>query len=253
MTTQPVQRVLGVIPARIGSTRVPRKMLKDLAGKTLIRRTYERSVAAQKLDALVVATDSDDIEREANSFGARVIRWTSATKNGTEAAAEVTKLFTDFVPDIVVVIWGDGPLYPASVIDDSIECMLTNTVCDAVVPSFKIDPAFVNDPSVGKVVTDNNNRILYLSRSPIPYNKSGESVQYYSATGALVIRRELLEMYGSLPREGLEAVEDVEQLRLIQRGYCVNTLKYDFENREVNTPEDYEAILQLFRKREGLI
>ncbi len=245
-------RVLGIIPARIGSVRVPRKMLKDLAGKTLVHRTYERSTGAKMLDALVVATDSDDIEAEATSFGARVMRWKGDTKNGTEAAAEIAQSFTDFVPDVVVVIWGDGPLYPASVIDDSVAFLLQNPSFDAVVPSFKIDPSLVDDPSVGKVVMDMKGRIMYLSRSAIPFNKGGLPVEYYSASGALVIRRELLTQYGSMPRIGLEAIEDVEQLRLIERGYAVGTIKVDFENREVNTPEDYEAILDIYRKQEGL-
>ncbi len=243
-------KVLGIIPARIGSTRVPQKMLKDLAGKTLIRRTYDRSVGAKKLNALVIATDSDDVEREAVSFNARVIRSVKEHSNGTERAAEAAKYFTDFVPDIVAVIWGDGPLYPASVLDDSVQLLIDNPSFDAVVPSFKINRALVDDPSVGKVAIGLNGQILYLSRSAIPYNKSNEQVEYYSASGALVIRRELLEKYGSMQRVGLEAIEDVEQLRLLERGYTIGTIRIDFENREVNTPEDYEAILRYYEEQE---
>lgn len=242
-------KVLGIIPARIGSTRVPQKMLKDICGKSLIQRTWERSIGAKTLDALVIATDSDDIEKVAVGFGAKVIRSAVAHSNGTERAAEAVTRFTEFVPDIVAILWGDGPLYPASVIDQSVALLMGNPSFDAVVPSFRIDPASANDSSVGKVVADVHGRILYLSRAPIPFNFKDALVDYYSASGALIMRRELLATYGSLPRVGLEAIEDVEQLRLLERGYAIGTLKVDFFNREVNTPEDYEAVVAIYRER----
>lgn len=244
-------KVLGIIPARIGSTRVPQKMLKDICGKPLIQRTWERSANAKALDALVIATDSNEVERVSVGFGAKVIRSIAAHNNGTERAAEAVTRFTEFVPDIVAILWGDGPLYPASVIDQSIALLVGNPSFDAVVPSFRIDPASADDPSVGKVVADMNGRILYLSRAAIPFNFKDAAVDYYSASGALIMRRELLAVYGSLPRMGLEAIEDVEQLRLLERGYAIGTVKVDFFNREVNTPEDYEAVVQIYRERDA--
>jgi 3-deoxy-manno-octulosonate cytidylyltransferase (CMP-KDO synthetase) len=217
------QKVLGVISARIGSTRVPKKMLKDIWGKPLIQRAYERTAQAKKLDALVIATDSEEIEVLARSFGAKVIRSIKEHMNGTERTAEAIKLFTEFVPDTVVTVWGDEPFYPASVIDDCVDLFHTGKF-DVVIPSFKIEePALIADPSVGKVVTDVHGRILYLSRSPIPYN---------------------------FPRVGLEAIEDIEQLRILEQGYSIGTIKTNFINRGVNTPEDYEAVKKLYQERE---
>jgi 3-deoxy-manno-octulosonate cytidylyltransferase (CMP-KDO synthetase) len=240
-------KVLGVIPARIGSARIARKMLKDIAGKPLIQRTYERTVAAKRLDALIIATDSDDIESAAVSFGARVVRSVASHENGTERTAEAVEFFTDFKPDIIATIWGDEPTYPASVIDRCIEFLIENPSFDAVIPSFKItDQKLVENPSVGKVVSDVHGRILYLSRSPIPYNYTKKDVSYYSASGALVMRKKFLEAYQALPRTGLEAVEDIEQLRMLEAGYSIGTVKTDFLNRGVNTPEDYDAVVQFF-------
>ncbi len=247
---KPKPKVLGVISARIGSTRVPRKMLKDIYGKSLIRRAYERTVQSNTLDAVVIATDSDDIEAEAQSFGAKVIRSIKEHTNGTERTAEAVRLFTEFVPDTVVTIWGDEPFYPASVIDACVDLFHTGKF-DVVIPSFKIeDPKLIEDSSVGKVVTDINGRILYLSRSPIPHNYKGANVDYYHASGAMIMHRDFFDIYSNLPRTGLEAIEDVEQLRILEQGYSIGTIKTDFINRGVNTPEDYDAVIELYRQRE---
>ncbi len=244
-------KVLGVISARIGSTRVPRKMLKDICGKTLIRRSYERTAESKKLDALVIATDSDEIEAEAKSFGAKVIRSIKDHANGTERTAEAVTLFDEFLPDTVVTIWGDEPTYPASAIDDCIDLFHTGKF-DVVIPSFKIhNPASIDDPSVGKVVTDIHGRILYLSRSTIPFNYKGANVDYYHASGAMIMHRDFFDIYSSLPRTGLEAIEDIEQLRILEQGYSIGTIKTDFLNQGVNTPEDYEAVVRIYEEREG--
>jgi 3-deoxy-manno-octulosonate cytidylyltransferase (CMP-KDO synthetase) len=248
---QTKQKVLGVISARIGSTRIPRKMLIDINGKTLIRRSYERSITSKKMDMVIVATDSDEIEAEAKSFGARVIRSIRDHQNGTERTAEAITLFTDFAPDTVVTIWGDEPLYPASVIDDCIDFFQTGRF-DVVIPSFKIDnPKLVTDNSVGKVVMDINGRILYLSRSPIPHNYKNADIDYYHASGAMIMRPEFFKTYMSLPRIGLEAAEDVEQLRILEQGYSIGTIKTDHLNHGVNTPEDLLRVIEVYREREG--
>ncbi len=244
-------KVLGVISARIGSSRVPRKMLKDIHGKSLIQRAYERTAQAKNLDALVIATDSDEIEELARSFGAKVIRSINEHANGTERTAEAVKLFREFIPDTVVTVWGDEPIYPASVIDDCIDLFHTGKF-DVVIPSFKLeDNAMAHDPSIGKVVTDIHGRILYLSRSPIPHSYKDAPVDYYHASGAMIMHRDFFDIYSALPRTGLEAVEDVEQLRILEQGYSIGTIKTDHINRGVNTPEDYEAVVEIYRKREG--
>lgn len=245
--------VLGVISARIGSTRVPRKMLLDIEGKSLIRRSYERSIQSKKMDRVVIATDSDEIEEEARSFGAQVIRSVEEHPNGTSRTAEAITQFTDFEPDVVVTIWGDEPLFPASAIDDCIDLFYTGKF-DVVIPSFRIaNRDLVMDPSVGKVVTDVNGRIMYLSRSPIPHDFKNADISYYSASGAVIMRPEFFKIYSALPRVGLEAIEDIEQLRILEQGYSIGTIKTEFTNEGVNTPEDLELVRKIYREREGKV
>lgn len=244
-------KVLAIIPARFNSRRVPQKMLKDICGKPLIQRAYERTCDAQKIDEVIIVTDADEVEEAAKAFGAKVLRSVKEHPNGTDRAAEALTLFTDFTPDIVVTIWGDEPTYPGEVLDQCIDTFLANPHFDVVIPSFKIETEeLVQSNSVGKAVIDKNGRILYLSRSPIPYNFTGVPVDYYHASGAIITRPDFLKTYASLPRVGLEAVEDVEQLRILENGYTIGTVKTDHINHGVNTPEDLEAVIQIYKQRE---
>ena len=243
-------KVLGVIPARIGSTRIPSKMLKDICGKTLIERTYERTKHAQSLDTLVIATDSDEIEKVARAFGARVIRSVKEHKNGTERAGEATKLFTDFVPEIVVTVWGDEPLYPASAIDSCVQMLRDEEDLQAVTAADRItNPAMVSTNSVVKIVTDLNNRALYISRATIPHNFTDIQVDYYHVIGAMAMRRDFLFTYIDMKQTPLELTESVEQLRILENGYKLGIVKGDFENLGVNTPGEYDDVVRIMEKR----
>ena len=246
-------KVLGIIPARIGSTRLQGKMLADIHGKTLIRRTYERSTGAQFLDALIVATDSDEIEKECHSFGATTVRSTVDCKNGTERADNAISLFTDFEPDVVAIIWGDEPFYPASVIDACVKMFIESEAFDAVTAAFKISNLqMVVSDSVGKVVTDKHNKMLYLSRSPVPYNFTTTSVDYYHSSGVMVMSRDFLKKYNTMEQTPLELIEGVEQLRILENGYSLGVVKSDFENVGVNTQEDLIKVIRIAEYMDSL-
>lgn len=252
MTQTNQGKVLGIIPARIGSTRIPKKMLRDICGKTLIQWTFERSKEAQSLDALVIATDSDDIEETVVSFGARVIRSISEHKNGTERAGEATKLFSDFIPEIVVIIWGDEPLYPATAIDSCVQMLRENPQIDAVTAADRItDPKALIVDSVVKIVTDKNNCALYISRSVIPHNFTNQEVDYYHVIGAMAMRRDFLFKYIEMEQTPLEKIESVEQLRILENGYKLGIVKGDFENLGVNTPDEFVEVEKIFKRRLG--
>jgi len=236
-------KVLGVIPARFESTRLSRKMLRDLEGKTLIQRTYERTLGTTSLDALVIATDSDEIEEHVQGLGAKVIRSQKEHESGTDRAAEAAALFTDFTPDIVAVIWGDEPMYPASVIDSCVAMLKEREEFTVTTAAFKIsDPDMIGSEHVGTVVTDLNDKILYISRSLIPHNFKHKDVTYYHSTGVMVMRYDFLKQYGSLPQTPLEQIEGVEQLRIIENGYAIGAIRTDARNIGVNTPEDFERV-----------
>jgi 3-deoxy-manno-octulosonate cytidylyltransferase (CMP-KDO synthetase) len=237
------RKVLGIIPARFESTRLPRKMLKDIEGKTLIQRTYERTLGATSLDALVIATDSNEIEEHVRSFGANVIRSQKEHESGTDRAAEAMTLFTDFTPEIVAVIWGDEPMYPASVIDSCVTMLSERPEFTVTTAAFKIsDPDMIGSEHVGTVVTDVHDKILYISRSLIPHNFKHKDVTYYHSTGIMVMRYDFLKQYGSLPQTPLEQIEGVEQMRIIENGYAIGVVRTDARNIGVNTPEDFERV-----------
>lgn len=246
------ERILGVIPARIGSTRIPEKMLKDVYGKPLIQRTYERSKQAATLDELVVVTDSDEIERFAVSFGARVIRSVETHQNGTERTAEAVSLFSDFVPDIVVTIWGDEPLYPAIAIDRCVEMILKDPDLHAVTAADRItDRSMIAADSVVKIVTDIHDHALYISRATIPFEFRDTKTDYYHVIGAMAMRTNFLHTYAKMDQTPLEKIEGVEQLRIIENGYKLGVVKGDFNNLGVNTPEEYEEVVRRFASRDA--
>lgn len=243
-------KVLGIIPARLGSTRIPEKMLEDIHGKTLIQWTYERSKDAKLLDALVVGTDSERIAEAARLFGAQVIMTADDHKTGTDRAYEVAKKFTKFTPDIVAIIWGDEPLYPASVIDECIKKLMDNPNLDAVAAADKINnPTMLGMDSVVKVVTDKYDQALYISRALIPHPYKESSFEYYHVTGAMVMRMDFLEKYVSMEQTPLERTESVEQLRILENGYKLGILKIDSGNLGVNTPIELGEVKRIIGER----
>lgn len=249
-------KILGVIPARIGSTRIPEKMLKDICGKPLIQRTYERSKEAGTLNELVIVTDSDEIESVARGFGAKVLRSVREHNNGTERTAEALELFTDFSPDIVVTIWGDEPLYPATAIDACVEMLRNDDSLFAVTAADRIvDERMINENSVVKIVTDIHNHALYISRATIPYNFRDNQVDYYHVIGAMAMRPQALSKYVTFAQTPLEIIEGVEQLRILENGFKLGIVKGDFENLGVNTPDEFEKVVEIYKKRisEGLV
>lgn len=243
-------KVLGIIPARLGSTRIPEKMLEDIHGKPLIQWTHERSKGAKLLDALVVGTDSERIAEVARSFGAQVIMTVEDHKTGTDRAYEAAKKFTEFVPDIVVVIWGDEPLYPASVIDECIKKLMDNPELDAVAAADKINnPMMLSMDSVVKVVTNKYDQALYISRSLIPYPYKESNIEYYHVTGAMVMRMDFLKKYVSMEQTPLERIESVEQLRILENGYKLGIVKIDSGNLGVNTPIELGEVKRIIGER----
>lgn len=246
-------KVLGIIPARINSTRVPEKMLKDIHGKTLIEHTFLRSKNAKLLDALVIATDSKRIAEVAKSFGAEVIMTSENHKTGTDRAYEAAKKFKKFSPDIVAIIWGDEPLYPASIIDSCVKRLMYEPELDAVAAADKIsNPAMLSTDSVVKVVMDKYDRALYISRAVIPHWFKGDNPDYYHIIGSMVMRMNFLGQYVSTEQTPLECVENVEQLRILENGHKLGIVKTNSGNLGVNTPMELQEVSKMIGKRIGI-
>lgn len=247
-------KVLGIIPARSGSTRIKNKMLESiLPGRTLVQLSYERSKNATVLDELIVATDSDEIEQSATAVGARVIRWPLPlrSRNGTEGVALALEQFTDFTPDIVVNIWGDEPLYPARAIDECVELLLRDPQLQVASVADRIsDAVTVTEPSIVKVLTDLENNVVFLSRAAVPFLYNPHSAyEHYHIIGVMAMRREFLLRFLTLPQTPLELREGVEQLRIIEHGIRMRVHKGDYGNLGVNTPAELERVRAMIENR----
>ncbi len=245
------KKVLGVIPARIGSTRIPKKMLADIGGKTLIQRTVERTLEAKSLDALIVSTDSEEIAEVVRALGVTVFVEVFNEKNGTERVAATVPLFKDFEPDIVVNIWGDEPLYPASAIDACVAELLSDETLNVSLAGDRIsNQEWVNEPSIVQVLTDLNNNVLCFSRAPVPYPYTDSPYDHYHVIGVMALRNSFIQTLLNLPRTPLEAREGVEQLRILEHGYRIKLVKGDFNNLGVNTPDELEQVRQIIKNQQ---
>ena len=253
----PRPKVLGVIPARAGSTRIKNKMLESIIpDRTLVQLTFERSKKAKMLDELIIATDSDEIEKSAVAVGARVIRWQLplASKNGTEGVALALEKFDDFVPDIVVNIWGDEPLYPPEAIDKCVELLINDEILKVSGVADRItDDVLVSEPSIVKVLTDLNNNALSFSRATIPFPYKPETpYEHYHVIGVMAMRREFLLDFLKLPQTPIELREGVEQMRILEHGIRMRMVKGDYHNLGVNVSEELERVRAIMATRTPL-
>jgi len=232
-------RILGVIPARYASSRFPGKALAVVAGKTLIHHVFERASQAVSLTELIIATDDERIRDEARRFDAPVRMTRSDHPSGTDRVAEVA---ADTSAEIIVNIQGDEPLIDPAAIDAAALSLLD----DPPVPMATLKKQIVNlqeftNPNVVKVVTDGRNNAIYFSRSPIPYDLSGQAV-HYKHIGLYVYRRDFLLSYSRLPIGPLERAERLEQLRALENGYRIRVVETEYESLGVDTPDDLRRV-----------
>ncbi|WP_193310619.1 3-deoxy-manno-octulosonate cytidylyltransferase [Halorubrum halophilum] len=239
------QTTLGVIPARYGSTRLPGKPLAKIADKPMIQHVYERANNAALLDDLIVATDDERIVEVVESIGGRAIMTSSVHQTGTDRVAEVaTRVGSDFTLNIQ----GDEPLIDPDVIDAIVEALHKNSPKVATPISTIEDESLLNDKNTVKVVTDSDGKALYFSRSKIPQN--AEIGATYKHIGLYGFETDLLLDYIDMESE-LEAAEDLEQLRLLENGHDIQTVKTDYDSKEVNVERDITVVEQQMQKNDN--
>lgn len=244
-----------VIPARLASTRLPRKLLLAETGKTLLQHTHEAASRAQKPSGLIVAADHDEIAAAVRAFGGQVCLTSPACASGTDRVAEVARHLDDV--DVVVNVQGDEPELPGSSIDRAITLLEENP--DMVMSTLATpirDRAVLDDPSCVKVVFDKLGRALYFSRSAIPHARqwhdelfSADPPLFYLHVGLYAYRRDFLLRLSALPRTPLEKLESLEQLRVLENGYPIVVGVIQEPTIGIDTPEDYRAFVS--RQRNG--
>ncbi len=230
------QTVLGVIPARYGSTRLPGKPLIEIAGKPMIQHVYQRASKATKLDDLIVATDDEEIVDAVEAVGGTAMLTDSAHPTGTDRVAEVAKKIG---AEFTINIQGDEPLIDPDVIDAVVEALRENTPKVATPISTIEDESMFADENTVKVVTDSDGKALYFSRSRIPFG--GNTEKTYKHIGLYGFETELLLDYIEMESE-LEDAEDLEQLRLLENGYDIQTVQTDYDAKEVNRQSDISVV-----------
>jgi len=242
------QRVLGVIPARLASTRFPAKALAPLHGKPILQHVWERSSQARYLSHLLIATDDETIASTARRFGATVRMTSPDHPSGTDRVAEAASAF-DY--PVIVNIQGDEPLIDPAAIDAAVIAMLDDDEAPMATLSKRIeDVSEVTNPNVVKVVTDRAGRAIYFSRSPIPYDRGG-GAHYFKHIGLYVYRRQFLLDYPALPVGPLEQAEKLEQLRALENGFKIKVAETEYESLGVDTPEDLTRVEQILGMKQA--
>ncbi|NOY00234.1 MAG: 3-deoxy-manno-octulosonate cytidylyltransferase [Verrucomicrobia bacterium] len=255
MTLASNTKVLGIIPARWGSTRFPGKPLHLIGGKPLIQHVWERCSLCQNLDACVVATDDDRIAEAVTAFGGEVVLTASDHPSGTDRIAEVARTREDFA--YVINIQGDEPLISPDLIDQLAQTLIDNPDCEMVTAAnpMNFGAPEHDDPNIVKVVLDHQSNALYFSRSAIPFPRSPpadgdtsrpQPLQILRHKGIYGFTRSFLLKFVSWKPSALEMCEQLEQLRALENGAKINVIITTDDSPGIDTPEQADIMQRQF-------
>jgi len=234
-------KAIAIIPARLASTRLPGKMLRNIGGKSLVAHTYLGVSASRLLDQVIVATDSEEIMRVCQENG-WPSRMTSAEhRSGTERVREVAN---SIEADVYVNVQGDEPLTRPEHISALLEVMNDPEVQVGTLKT-PAAPADVHNPSAVKVVTDLRGRALYFSRATIPFDRDSTRPQIYKHLGFYAYRKPALDGFCAWPESPLERSERLEQLRFLENGIPIQVGETPYDTIGVDTEEDLERMAKI--------
>ncbi len=240
-------KVVGVVPARLGSSRFPGKVLEQVGGKPLVMHAFERLSEASRVQRVFIATDSAAVVREASRFGAEVVLVTEPCATGTDRVAAALR---EEQFDIAVNLQADQPLISPSDIDRAIDALELDESLDLTTIAFSdSDAAAFENRDVVKVVADDAGRALYFSRAPIPSAKAGTESKtlFLHHVGIYCFRRASLSRFAALPPGDLERRESLEQLRALEAGMRMGLVLREGALPEVDRPSDISKIERLLR------
>lgn len=241
--------IIAVIPARLGSTRLANKVLLKIAGKTMIQHVWEQAQRVQGLNGIWIACDDQKIVDEVKRFGGQAILTRVDHPNGT---SRITEVIEKVPADIVINIQGDQPLIDVKAIELLAETLKgdrsLNMATLAIRSKSKDD---YQNPNVVKVVCDEKGRALYFSRSPLPFSRdSKETPEFWKHIGVYGYRRDFLKQFVSWPAGRLERLEQLEQLRVLERGHTIQVIETKQDFLSVDTAEDLKQAEALFKSGE---
>lgn len=237
-----------MIPARYSASRFPGKLMQNLAGKSVILRTYEATVATELFDEVYVVTDSDIIFDEIVSNGGKAIMSKKTHESGSDRIAEAV---ADLDVDIVVNVQGDEPFTERESLAKVLNAFKEdhNKTIDLASLMVEItDWEEINDPNTVKVIVDQNNFALYFSRSPIPYPRDKNAgARYFKHKGIYAFRKQALMDFYQLPMQFIEATEKIECIRYLEYGKRIKMVETNVQGVEIDTPEDLERAIKLWK------
>ena len=239
-----------VIPARYSSTRLPGKPLKDICGKPMICRVWERASLAQSVAEVIVATDDERILQAVKKYSGRAVMTRTDHKTGTDRLAEVAEKFPD--ADVIVNVQGDEPLIEPALIDELVAEFANDDALQMATVATELTEAdeMQNSNNV-KVVLDKNSNALYFSRSLIPYPRNAGKSQVFKHIGIYAYRRNFLLAYAKMEPTPLEQSESLEQLRALENGYKIRVIKSDCRFVGVDTEEDLKLVNEIYNLEIG--
>jgi 3-deoxy-manno-octulosonate cytidylyltransferase (CMP-KDO synthetase) len=238
-------KAIAVIPARLASTRLPRKMLREIAGKPLIGVVYEAVHSSPLLAEVLVATDSEEIMDVCRQHGWKARMTSPAHHSGTERVHEVSGCET---ADVYINVQGDEPLMRPEHIAALLHVMENPAaeVGTLMTPAAEVD---IPNPNAVKVVTDLRGRALYFSRAPIPFDRDGARPPYFKHLGLYAYRKAALDRFMKLPESSLEKSERLEQLRFLENGIPIFVRETPHDSVGVDTEEDLQRVINILEKR----
>ena len=242
-----------LIPARLDSSRLPKKVLLDLKGKTVIQRVYEQCLKVKNVDEVYVATDSLEIKEVCKTFTNQVIITKSTHQSGTDRIGEA---ISDIACDIVINVQGDEPFIEPSLIEALVNSFSNSDISMSSAMSKINNIKDLQNTNVVKVVTDLHNNALFFSRSLLPFPRDVKEIsiakevlekyQFYRHIGIYGYRKDFLLKFVNMEQSYLEKVEKLEQLRALENGFKIKMIETDSSLMGIDTREDYEEALKKY-------
>lgn len=234
---------IALIPARYAATRFRGKLMAELKGKTVIRHTYDATVATGLFDEVIVATDSEIILNEITSHGGKAVMTVGEHESGTDRIAEAAQ---GLKADVIVNVQGDTPFVKKEPLQKLLQQFEDPSVQVGSLMQVLDDEALIADPNYVKVCVDKKGNALFFSRSVIPYPRNRNiPIAYYEHIGVYAFRRQALIDFTTWPVSSLEDAEKVECLRYLENGVPIRMVVTDFMGVEIDTPEDLERAEKL--------
>jgi 3-deoxy-manno-octulosonate cytidylyltransferase (CMP-KDO synthetase) len=235
-----------IIPARIGSSRFPNKVLADIAGIPMVIRTAQ---AVQSIDSVAIATDSQEVIDIASTYGIKAIMTSSEHHSGTDRIFEASQKLNLEDNEIIINVQGDEPFIELEVVQAVFDLTKSNIDKREIIMNScykQINNPEADDPNIVKLITTDEDIALYFSRAKIPYPRDHHFDSYKGHIGIYGFTKKSLETFCNLPSAPLEDIEKLEQLRALYHGFQIAMTKVETKSFGIDTPEDLERALREF-------